>query len=191
MSEKRSAFGFGFNPEESRHHFMVCIPNRKDDTVVIYERFTWQEGFDPQKLTEYEDRAKAGISRHKWKLLEETLKTEFNQRLKKQNIKVGRFVQGQTPVERLLGKEMLLLVWAVEDCDPSVIPTAIRNWLGLAPEERWWLFTMTNAATGGVHDRRGWRKALRYALTENPVEEAGRQISLFDIFIKKDIDGDK
>ncbi|MHB1421393.1 MAG: DUF3780 domain-containing protein [Bacillota bacterium] len=191
MSEKRSAFGFGFNPEESRHHFMVCIPNRKDGAVVIYERFTWQEGSDPQKLTEYEDRAKAEISRHKWKLLEETLKTEFNQRLKKQNIKVGRFVQGQTPVERLLGKEMLLLVWAVEDCDPSVIPTAIRNWLGLAPEERWWLFTMTNAATGGVHDRRGWRKALRYALTENPVEEAGRQISLFDIFIKKDIDGDK
>jgi len=191
MSEKRPVFGFGFNPDESRHHYMVCIPNRKESAVVIYERFTWQEGSDPQKLTEYKDRAKAEISRHKWKLLEETLKTEFNQRLKKQNIKVGRFGQGQTPVERLLGKEMLLLVWAVEDCDPSVIPAAIRNWLGLAPEERWWLFTMTNAATGGVHDRRGWRKALRYALTENPVEEASRQMSLFDIFIKKDIDGDK
>lgn len=43
---------------------------------------------------------------------------------------------------------------------------------------------MTNAATGGVDDKRGWRKALRYALTENPIEEA-RQQSLFDIMIRK------
>lgn len=184
MSEKQVAFGFGFVPSESRHHFLVSIPNTKDGTVIIYERFVWQDNEVSQKINVYEDKAKAEISKHKWKLLEETLKTEFNNRLKKQKKPVGRFVQGQTPVERLFGKEMLLLVWAVEDCDPSVIPTAIRNWLGLAPEERWWLFTMTNAATGGVHDRRGWRKALRYALTENPIEEP-RQQSLFDIMINK------
>ena len=48
------------------------------------------------------------------------------------------------------------------------------NWLGLAPEERWWLYTMTNAATGhAIKDRnRGWRKAVRFALTENPVMES-------------------
>ncbi|NLL68308.1 MAG: DUF3780 domain-containing protein, partial [Clostridiaceae bacterium] len=80
--------------------------------------------------------------------------------------------------------EMLVLLWAVEDCDPAVIPTASRNWLGLAPEERWWLYTMTNAATGSLNDRTGWRKALRYALTENPIEEQ-RQYSLFDMMIKK------
>jgi hypothetical protein len=41
----------------------------------------------------------------------------------------------------------------------------------LKPEERWWLFTITNAATGhAVNGRgKGWRRALRYALTENPV----------------------
>jgi hypothetical protein len=41
----------------------------------------------------------------------------------------------------------------------------------LAPEERWWLYTMTAAATGNylTGRGRGWRKALRYALTENPV----------------------
>jgi hypothetical protein len=43
---------------------------------------------------------------------------------------------------------------------------------------------MTNAATGGLNDRTGWRKALRYALTENPIEEQ-RQYSLFDMMIKK------
>ena len=40
---------------------------------------------------------------------------------------------------------LTLLAWAIEDADPALIPTAIKNWLGLAPEERWWLFTMTNA----------------------------------------------
>ncbi|PIP40031.1 MAG: hypothetical protein COX19_06575, partial [Desulfobacterales bacterium CG23_combo_of_CG06-09_8_20_14_all_51_8] len=41
----------------------------------------------------------------------------------------------------------------------------------LFPEERWWLYTQTAAATGhGVQDRgKGWRKAVRFALTENPV----------------------
>jgi hypothetical protein len=187
MSDKRATLGFGFNPAESRHHFLVCISHKKDGNVVIYERFAWQDDEMPQKLNTYEDKAKAEISKHKWKLLEDALKTEFNNRLKKQKKPIGRFVQGQTPVERLLGKELLLLVWAVEDCDPAVIPTAIRNWLGLVPEERWWLFTMTNAATGGIDDKRGWRKAIRYALTENPIEEQRPQ-SLFDIMINKGMD---
>lgn len=183
MSVKGKTLGFGFNSEDSRHHFLVCVPSKQESTIVIYERFVWQDDEHPQKLN-YEDKAKAEISKHKWKLLEDAFRIEFNNRLKKQKTPIGRFVQGQTPVERLLGKELLLLVWAVEDCDPTVIPTAIRNWLGLAPEERWWLFTMTNAATGGLDDRRGWRKALRYALTENPIDEQ-RQISMFDIMIRK------
>ena len=69
---------------------------------------------------------------------------------------------------------MLLLAWAIEDADPALIPMAIANWRGLAPKERWWLFTMTNAATGhSLHGKgRGWRKALRFALTENPAADA-------------------
>jgi hypothetical protein len=43
---------------------------------------------------------------------------------------------------------------------------AVRNWLGLKPEERWWLHTMTAAATGyASQEGRGWRNALHYALT--------------------------
>ena len=184
MSEKRRNLGFGFCPEESLHHFLVCIPSKTDDEVIIYERFTWHDEVVQQKINLYEDKAKAEISKHKWKLLEDAIRIEFNNRLKKQKSLAGRFGIGQTPVERLFGKELLLLVWSVEDCDPAVIPIATRNWLGLAPEERWWLFTMTNAATGNIHDRNGWRKALRYALTENPIEEL-RQQSWFDIMVKK------
>ncbi|PSQ99340.1 MAG: hypothetical protein BRD48_04380 [Bacteroidetes bacterium QS_9_68_14] len=51
------------------------------------------------------------------------------------------------------------------------------NWWGLSSEERWWLFTMTNAATGHAqHGRdRGWRVAVRYALTENPLAGSGAE----------------
>ena len=45
------------------------------------------------------------------------------------------------------------------------------SWSGLRPEERWWLYTATAAATGTLADGDvGWRKALRYALTENPTD---------------------
>ena len=66
-------------------------------------------------------------------------------------------------MQRLFGKELLVLLWAVElpDVKPEEIAVAIRNWHGLKPEERWWLYTMTAAATGLAHQAgMGWRGAL-------------------------------
>lgn len=184
MNEKREVLGFGFSPEDNLHHFIVCIPTKNDASVMIYERFDWQKNAVKQNLNELDGRtkAKAQLSKHKWKMLEDALKTEFNTRLKKRKESVGKFSNGQVVLNETFGKELLVLVWSIEDCDPSVVHTAIRNWLGLAPEERWWLYTMTNAATGNIYDRSGWRKALRYALTENPVEEC-RQRTIFDIML--------
>jgi hypothetical protein len=187
MAIRKDALGFGFVPLESQHHFLVMIPRGKNDTVIVYERFKWQEKEDVQKIDLICDRPKVEISKDKWKQVEDDLRVEFNERLKKDGILVGRWKSGQVPVQRLLGKEMVLLLWAIEDCESSVIPMAIKNWKGLSPEERWWLFTMTNAATGYVDDKRGWRKAVRYALTENPIEET-KQMSLFDLAIKRKID---
>ncbi|MGJ8455701.1 DUF3780 domain-containing protein [Pseudothermotoga sp. U03pept] len=188
MAGKRQVFGFGFIPEESQHHFLVIIPNTSDGKVIIYERFKWQDGVEEQKIDLNEDKPKVALSKYKWKQIEEDLRNEFNARLKKEKLPAGKWHPGQVPVQRLFGKEMLLLAWAIEDCDPSVIPTAIKNWLGLSPEERWWLFTMTNAATGGLNDKRGWRKAIRYALTENPVEESNRQLDFFDLMLRRKTD---
>jgi len=53
----------------------------------------------------------------------------------------------------------------VEQMDTDKIPVAVRNWLALRPEERWWLFGMTAMATGGIKDAgKGWRIALCHAL---------------------------
>ena len=185
MAKKKKALGFGFIPPESVHHFLVVIPRGKNDVVTVYERYEWQDGVKSQAVSVISDKPKTELSKNKWKLIDQALKTEFNNRLKKENITVGKWITGQVPVERLFGKEMVLLAWAIEDCDPSVIPMAIKNWLGLSPEERWWLFTMTNASTGGIHDKRGWRKAIRYALTENPVEERNKQGNLLEYMFEK------
>ena len=169
-------FGFGYDPNESENHFYVIIPKETNAEVEIYERFHWDIG--NQKITN-KDVLKLRLSRYKWSKLSADIAAEFNTRLKADKKPIGKFLVGETPVEKLFGKELMVLLWGIENNDPSGIPTAIRNWKGLQPEERWWLYTMTNASTGKINDKRGWRMALRYALCENPVDESD-QISLFD-----------
>ena len=183
MARKR-ALGFGFIPEETNHHFLVLIP-KDNSRVKVYERFEWDENFETESLEESQH--KVSISKHKWMQIKEPLQKEFNKRLKKYNLNIGRWSNGRVPVDRLLGKEMVLLMWAIEDSDPSVIPDAVKNWLGLTKEERWWLFTMTNASTGHAYDKRGWRKAVRYALTENPVDERGVQRNLIEELFRQHV----
>ena len=69
---------------------------------------------------------------------------------------------------------------------PSLLSTAVANWKGLVPEERWWLYTQTAAATGhGVRDRgKGWRKAVRFALTENPITSRPPQEAMVPEFFR-------
>src|SRR5690625_2449696 len=152
------------------HHFLLITPRSPKENVTIYERFEWDDTED-QTTDVVDENLKVILDRHKWNLIKDALTTTFNNRLKEKNIIVGRFKIGHVPVERLLGKEMVLLMWAIEDSDPQLIPIAVKNWVGLSREERWWLFTMANAITGHVDDKRGWRKAIRYALTENPVDD--------------------
>ena len=187
MIQVRKAIGFGFIPEENEHHFLVKIPRStsKDKNVKIYERFMWQENDNKQVINIIKDKLKAEIPKQKWDIISKPLEVEFKARLKENNISIYRqakWKSGDNPVDRLLGKELLLLVWSIEDCDITVIDTAIKNWLGLDTAERWWLYTMTYAASGGAYDRNGWRRAIKYALSENPVEEIEDiQLDLFGV----------
>jgi hypothetical protein len=165
---------FGFNPEESLHYFVVEIPNNTTGEVLISEHYTWNAKKGPEEITygtRQDGRIRAVLARTKWISISNELRAQFNRRLRRDGCKSGTWKRGLNAVRRDLGKELLLLVWAIEDADPVLIPNAIANWNGLEPEERWWLYTQTAAATGhGInHKGVGWRKALRYALTENPM----------------------
>jgi hypothetical protein len=178
MSGKEITYGFGVNPNLSLNHFFVYIPPAVNQFVQVYERFRWPDA--KEQKPEKEDILRIEISKHKWNKVSADLTAEFNARLKKDKIKIGKFTVSGTPVEKLFGKELMVLLWGIEDSDPSVIPTAVRNWKGLMPEERWWLYTMTNASTGHIHDKKGWRIALRYALCENPVGQLSFQSMLIE-----------
>lgn len=175
--EKSKAEGFGFQAARSQHHFMVTLPTGKEDNVLLSEHYHFDDAQARRELHfelgKEDDKLRCVLARSKWDAIAEAMKSEFNERLKSLGISTGRWNKHQTPVSRILGKELVLLAWAIEDADPALIPVAIANWRGLSPEERWWLFTMTNAATGhAFHGRsRGWRKAVRFALTENPAAD--------------------
>lgn len=176
-SKAKSILDFGFAPEESQHHFLF-YQKAGMDHVLLLEVTDYIQDRDfstvSYVLTAVNSPLRCQLKPKQWQMIEKDVKAEFNRRLRDQNIKSGTFRKGGfTHLHRLLGKELLVLAWAIEDADPGVVPRAIQNWLGLRPEERWWLYTMTRAATGdAINDRGiGWRRALRHALTENPVTQ--------------------
>ncbi len=166
---------FGFAPEESAAHFLVHIPAGSTLPVEISEHLSWDAERVQSSVhygAEREDgQVRCRLPRSKWNDIAEVVRAELNARLKKAGKRPGKWKTGYNPVMRMLGKELTLLAWAIEDADPALTATAVANWQGLSPEERWWLYTMTAAATGhhSAGRNRGWRKAVRFALTENPV----------------------
>jgi len=182
--KKSNILGFGFNPDVTEHYCLVAIPASRSKTAIveISEHFELQK---PEKgeavytsLNNENAQVKVLLERFQWDEIAGEVKAEFNRRLRAQGVKTATWKKrGPVYLEKTLGKELVLLAWAIEDCDPMLINTAIRNWLGLVPEERWWLYTMTNASTGhAVNDKnKGWRKAIRFALTENPISDQALQ----------------
>jgi len=179
MRKKLNYFGFGFSPEETQHHFLVTMPKgrSRDAEVVISEHFCWHNPKEKKhtfSLVDRENQVKVIIKLNTWKQIFNHVQYEFNHRLKTLHVPIGKWKSsGTIPLSRTFGKELVLLCWALEECSSELSPIALANWLGLAPEERWWLYTMTNAACGDpIQDRnRGWRRAVKYALTDNPISE--------------------
>ncbi len=152
--------GFGVPATSDPHHFVVRIPRGNSARVLISEHLGMSAGAAPEQILD-----RVLLERGRWTAVRAEVQRAFNARLKEHDLATGSWKVGDTPVDRLLGKELCVLAWAVERLDPEKIRLAVRNWLALRPEERWWLFGMTAIATGGVQDAdKGWRVALRYAL---------------------------
>lgn len=155
--------GFGCPNTVDPHHFKVVIPAGRADDVTITEDYGLRGGTNG--VPEQVDRCR--LSRHVWTAVATTVKQAFNERLSEKGIPAGRWVVGENRLDRLLGKELCVLTWAVETVGEGLVPNALRNWLALTPEERWWLFSKAAHGSGlAEHVDLGWRKALRVALTE-------------------------
>ena len=177
-ASKRRVVGLGFLPDEARHGFLIDVPKgtSAEEHICISEH----RGNDLDHLgardSSAPNRADPGlrvmIDRARWLALAPEFWDESNRRLRANGLPIAKFVKSPSkpvPVHPSLGKELCVLCLAVEDAPQSDIPNALRNWEALAPEERWWLFTMTVATTGQALQRGlGWRRALRAALSDNP-----------------------
>jgi hypothetical protein len=164
-SEKRAVcahrtLGFGVPATSDPNHFVVRIPRGNSATVLISEHLGMGSETAREQIID-----RVLLERPRWTAIRAELQRAFNARLKEHNLANGTWKVGDTPVDRLLGKELCVLAWAIERLAPEKIGIAVRNWLALRPEEHWWLFGMTAIATGGISDaEKGWRVALRFAL---------------------------
>jgi hypothetical protein len=177
-SSSRKVIGLGFLPEEARHGFLIDIPRGSGGRELI--SITEHRGDELDQLgartvdppSPNDSALRVVIDRTRWLALAPAFWQEANRRLRANGLPFSRFLKNPgkpVPVHPSLGKELCILCWAVEDSSPDDIPNAIRNWEALAPEERWWLYTMTVATTGQAMQKGiGWRKALRAALADNP-----------------------
>lgn len=148
------------------HAYLVNLVKGRDARVQVFEVFG-RPPLEREVQWAPETVLRVEASREVWDLISPEVRSEFNRRLKGEGKPAGRWGADQTALQRLLGKELLVLLWAVElpDVKSEEVYVAIRNWLGLKAEERWWLYTMTAAATGLAHQSgMGWRGALRQAL---------------------------
>jgi hypothetical protein len=157
---KHPTLGFGVPASSDPHHFKVIIPKANSGKVQISEYLGLQAQSDEFAVVE-----RVIIDRPRWTTIRAEVQRAFNARLKSYGLRTSTWQVGENVVDRLLGKELCVLAWAIEGMEIDNIPVAVRNWLALRPEERWWLFGMTAISTGGIEDRDvGWRIALRHAL---------------------------
>ena len=161
---------FGFDPRMSAYHFAHVV-DRNGETVHVEERFATES--DESDVDADEVRRpiiKAKLDAYRWSRISEPARAEFNRRMAQDGGRAARWRPAESLLAPHYGKELTLLFWVVEDADPTLIPNMVANWTGLAPEERWWLYTTVNATAGHPdHGRdRGWRKAVKIALAENP-----------------------
>ncbi len=174
----RLVTGLGYFPEQARHGFLVTVPSGANPSglVLISEhrggRLEPEETLVNAEPSLSDPAMRVVLDRGRWLALAPAFWEEANRRLRANGLPIAKYQKNpakQVPVHASLGKELCVLCWAVEDAPPDDIPNALRNWDALAPEERWWLYTMTVATTGQAMQKGiGWRKALRAAIADNP-----------------------
>jgi hypothetical protein len=168
---------FGFDPADGHHHFLVTIPEGEasDRVVTVYECPRFVDGRTAELPVGATERVQFSLP--VWKAVSEQVRAVFNLRLKAAKRKPAKWRTGPNYLAPHYGKELVLLGWALEEVAIDRADTVFRNWRGLAPEERWWLYSTANAPFSQSSRKGrgiGWRKALTIALSENPlVDVAG------------------
>jgi hypothetical protein len=155
--------GFGVPNAVGPHHFVVQIPAGRNDPVVVIENYGLNgETINAKPVT------RVIVSRDAWRVVADPLKAYLNRRLKDKINKrhpAIRFSAGDNKVERLLGHEVAVLAWAIEQADEDEARIAFTRWASHRPEEMHWLYQQIVADAGRPENEpTGWRLAIKQAL---------------------------
>lgn len=178
VTEPSRFAGFGASAEFGAHVFKAVIPAGRAGDVVLTEDYGYLAGLEGTPESE----TRAILPRAKWGKLADAARKDFNARLRARKVPPSTWKPQANLLDRMLGKELCVLMWAAEHAGEEQMEAICRQWTALRPEERWWLYAMT-AAQGGLADegKRGWRKALYYALSDiDAVEPRKAKRALMD-----------
>ncbi len=155
--------GFGVPNVVGPHHFVVQIPAGRNDPVVIVENYGCNgETINARPVP------RVIVSRDAWRVVADPLKAYLNKRIKDKIDKKHpsvRFSIGDNKVERLLGHEVAVLAWAIEQADEDEARIAFTRWAAHRPEELHWLYQQIVGDAGKPENEPvGWRLAIKQAL---------------------------
>src|SRR5690606_5775749 len=108
-SQAAHTLGFGVPASSDPHHFKVLIPTGSAGKVQISEYLGLQAMSDDMAVID-----RAVLDRNRWSAIRAEAQRAFNARLAEHDLKPSAWKVGENPVDRLLGKELCVLAWAVE-----------------------------------------------------------------------------
>lgn len=155
---------FGAPAACGAHRFRLEIPQASRAAVTLYEDMGFAgDGSRPEGAL-----LRARVKRSCWSAVSELVMREFNERLQAGKRLPGRWRTGGVWLERMLGRELCVLCWALEHAASRAEALRMANaWQGFRPEERLWLFGRTARFAPLADDcQRGWRRALALMMGE-------------------------
>lgn len=133
---------FGCSTDLWAHHLAVHVAEQRAAPILFIEEYGIATKGGAERIE------RCALSRERWNEVAQLAKQMLNERLKAEGLPQSRWHTGINKVERLLGKELLVLVWAVEAAEPADVAAIGAAWIALRPEERWWLYGKVAAVAG-------------------------------------------
>lgn len=124
--------GFGCPRHDLAHHIRVEIGANQVEIIEDFGVAFHLGGAIDQEI-------RCTLSKSAWKAVASTAKEDFNRRLADRGLPTGTWDKSSTRVERMLGKELILLASAAGAADPEWLPSIMAGWASLLPEGRWFL----------------------------------------------------
>lgn len=147
--------GFGVPVGNNVHHWIVRIQGRgKNKTIELFEDLGGGHGKNEEPI-----QYRCGCHHQIWDLIKVGVRNDFNNTLIKHGLPKCEWKTGDNPVDRLLGKELYLLITATGHYYHRT-RKVLKAWSCLRREERWWLARKCLEKDEGA----GWRMAMVFAL---------------------------